>query len=200
MKNAIDTNKFIYNKDIRRQKRKELNIENKFVVGHVGRFHPQKNHDFIIDIFKELNEKRKNSVLLLVGDGELRQSIENKVKELNLLDKVIFTGVRDDIPELLQSMDVFVFPSLYEGLPVTLIEAQATGLPCIVSDTITHEAIISSNIQSVSLQKSAEEWADKILLIDNGSNRENAAIEIINSGFDVNEIAKMLIDFYLHHM
>lgn len=198
IKNAIDTKKFTFSNVIRERKRKELGIENKFVIGHIGRFQTPKNHVFLIDIFKEIYNKDKNSVLLLVGDGELRSSIEKKVKELRLMNNVIFTGVRTDVPELLQAMDVFVFPSLYEGLPVSLIEAQAAGIKIFASTNITKEVKITKLVNFISLKKSPEYWAELILsACKNGYERKDMRKEIIDAGYDINENAKKIEKFYL---
>lgn len=195
LNNAIDTQKFIYNEKKRMEKRKEFQLEDKFVIGHVGRFYGAKNHNFLIDIFKAIHDRNNNAVLMLVGDGELRQSIEKKVNDLGLNNKVIFTGVRSDIPDILQSMDVFLFPSLYEGLPVTLIEAQATGLSCIISDTITSEVCITPYIKPVSLSKTANEWAD--IVISSGKiDRIDTSHYIKENGFDIQETVKKLTMFY----
>ncbi|WAA12116.1 glycosyltransferase family 1 protein [Fervidibacillus halotolerans] len=196
LKNAIDTKQYVFNESIRNIKRKEFKIENKFVIGHVGRFNIPKNHSLLIDIFKKVHDKNQNTVLMLVGDGELRPIIEKKVNELGLSDYVIFTGVRSDIPELLQATDVFVFPSLYEGLPVTLVEAQAAGLPCIISDTITDEVKITNLVEKLPLNLSAKEWAEKVLKYMNVYERKNTFEEIKTGGYDVNETAKWLEDFY----
>jgi len=134
MNNSLDTKRFIFNSKNRGKKRKELKIINKFVIGHIGRFDLQKNHIFIIEIFKKIFTIDKNSILILVGDGKLK--IEQKVLDMGLYGNVIFTGVRSDIPELLQAMDVFLFPSLYEGFPLVLLEAQASGLKCIPRNVI----------------------------------------------------------------
>ncbi|KIO68278.1 hypothetical protein B4064_1768 [Caldibacillus thermoamylovorans] len=195
--NAIDLKKFSYNKTIRDKLRKDLKIQDKFVLGHVGRFHAQKNHSFIIDIFKEVYDRNQNSVLLLVGDGELRTSIENKIKKFKLEDNVIFTGVRTDIPELLQAMDVFLFPSLYEGLPVTLVEAQASGLVCIVSDNITNEINLTELVVPTSLNSSSEYWANIVLKYNNDYKRKNTYEKIKNNGYDINQTVKWLESFYL---
>ena len=129
LNNAIDLDKFKYNESLRKEKRKELGIgEDTLVIGHIGRFVAQKNHTFLIDIFNELHKKNHNSLLLLVGQGPLKEEIENKVKELKLNDSVRFLGQRNDANELYQAFDVFCLPSLYEGLPVVGVEAQATGL------------------------------------------------------------------------
>ncbi|QDY44832.1 glycosyltransferase family 1 protein [Planococcus glaciei] len=146
LNNAIDTNKFLFSTSSREEKRLELQLENKFVIGHVGRMYPEKNHFFLIDIFDSIYKQNNNTVLLLIGDGKLRSQLEKKVMELNLSENVIFTGIRNDIPELMQAMDLFLFPSLYEGLPVTLIEAQASGLPCVVSNTVTEETKITNHV------------------------------------------------------
>jgi glycosyltransferase involved in cell wall biosynthesis len=194
--NAVDAKKFIYNESIRLEMRKRLQIENKFVIGHVGRFHPAKNHEFLIDVFKELHKKNKQAILLMCGDGELRIKIEKKVSELGLEHCVMFTGVRADIPELLQAIDVFLLPSLYEGLPVSVIEAQGAGLPCIISDTISKEADITNLIEYFSLDNTIEEWADKILIYANGFKRRNTYDEIKSAKYDINDTVKWFEEFY----
>ena len=196
IKNAIDTEKFIYNLNSREQKRKELKIENKFVIGHIGRFTEAKNHSFIINVFKEIYKKNHSAALLLVGDGELRGDVEKKVYELGLKDNVIFTGLRSDIPELLCAMDVFLFPSLWEGLPVTLVEAQANGLYCVVSDVITKEVKITDMIEYISFNKPILYWADKVLVNINGYERKNMGENIKKSGFDVQNTTLWLLKFY----
>ena len=146
LNNAIDIDKFAFNEEIRKKKRAELGIsEDTFVIGHVGRFVEQKNHDFLIDIFKSIYEQKKNSTLILVGEGPLFDEIKKKVYSLNLESRVLFLGQRNDINELYQVMDVFVLPSLYEGLPVVGIEAQANGLPVVFCDNITKEIMINRN-------------------------------------------------------
>ena len=132
--NAIAAEKYIYEEEKAKKIKKELDLEKNIVIGHIGRFNPQKNHKFLIDIFEKCFEKNQKVRLMLIGDGEGRKEIENKVKERGLQDNVIFMGVRRDVPELLQAMDVFVFPSLYEGLPVTMIEEQAAGVPAVISN------------------------------------------------------------------
>ncbi len=195
LNNAIDTQKFIYNESKRTKKRKEFQIEDKFVIGHVGRFHTQKNHYFLIDIFKEIHDRDDNAVLMLVGDGELQHPIEKKVKNLGLDNNVIFAGVRSDIPELLQAMDIFVFPSLYEGLPVTVIEAQAAGLQCIISDTITNEVCITPNVCPISINKTNKLWADTI--ISKGKvQRTNTKDYIEKNGYDIFNTVEKLTIFY----
>ncbi|MGG1573182.1 glycosyltransferase family 1 protein [Fictibacillus sp. NRS-1165] len=197
LNNCIDSKKFIYNTEIRIEKRKELKLEDNLVVGHIGSMGPPKNHDLLIDIFKEINKKNKNSILLIIGDGYLRGNIEKKVNELGLEKNVIFTGIRTDISDLLQAMDVFIFPSLYEGLPVTLVEAQASGLPCLVSKNITTEVEITKLIEFISLEKPPGYWADQALHNANNMQRQNTSNEIRESGYDVKENANWLENFYL---
>ena len=163
LNNAIDGKSFIFDKKIREDKREEFKIKDRFVIGHIGRFHPQKNHDFLIDIFKKVHDINNNAVLMLVGDGELKQIIQEKIENLGLCDSVIFTGVRSDIPDLLQAIDVFVFPSIFEGLGIVAVEAQAAGIPCIVADTIPKEAYITDLIKSISLSEPVDVWSKAIL-------------------------------------
>ena len=161
--NAVDLKLFEFCEEKRRLVRSELYIkDDSFVVGHVGRFVNQKNHDFLIDIFCEIKKKHENAVLLLVGDGELKNAIRKKVVLNNLKDSVVFMGVRSDIPNILSAMDVLVLPSFYEGMPNSVIEAQATGLPCLVSDSITKEVNVTNCVDFFSLEKSAKEWANKV--------------------------------------
>lgn len=199
LNNAIDTESYIYNEEKSLKIRKKLGINNKFVVGHVGRFRHQKNHNFIIDIFKRVSEINKESVLLLVGDGELMNDIKSKVKSLNLADKVIFLGARDDVNNLMQAMDVFLFPSLYEGFPLTMVESQASGLNCIISNKIPNECIVTKNVKVLSLQESSNYWADEILKI-RISNRKNLCNEIQNTKFNIKSNATWLQKFYLKNM
>lgn len=146
MKNAIDVSKYRYNEKVRKEYRMKLNIGNSFVIGHVGRFDEQKNHRFILDVFSATHRELPNSKLLLVGDGPLKKEIEEKVRKLNLEDAVLFLGRRNDTEKLYQAMDCFILPSLYEGLPMVGVEAQAAGLPCIFSDSITEEVNLCNSI------------------------------------------------------
>lgn len=196
-KNAIETKKFLFNKETRIKKAEELNIKNKFVVGHIGRFNTPKNHSFLIDIFKSVHEKNKNSLLLLVGDGDLRTEIEKKVNSLGLNNSVVFTGVRSDISDLLQVMDVLVFPSLYEGLPVTLIEAQASGLPCIISDNISEEVKITELVRFISINKSASIWANEVVKYSNKPERRNTYQDIVKEGYDIEMVVREYQQFYI---
>jgi len=195
--NGIETENFVFNEEIRVKMREELGIKDStIVVGHVGRFSYPKNHDFLIDIFKKVNEKNRNTLLLLVGDGNLREAIERKVEYLGLSNRVIFAGIRSDVADVLQAMDIFVFPSLYEGLPVTLVEAQASGLPCVISDNITKQVQITDLIHPVSLERSPEYWSKKILEVTKDSLRIDTSSLIRENNFDIYSIAKTLTTFY----
>lgn len=161
LNNAIDLDKFKYDEEKRKKKRKELNIkDDTLVIGHIGRFVAQKNHTFLINIFNEVHKKNPNSLLLLVGQGPLKEEIENKVKELQLNDSVRFLGQRNDVNELYQAFDVFCLPSLYEGLGMVLIEAQVSGVKCIASTEVPKIAKINSNLVFVDLLSSPNIWAE----------------------------------------
>ena len=158
--NAIDINKYGFDANMRLHTRSKFGISDDIMVlGHVGSFMTQKNHIFLLEIFSEYIKLNKNSILMLVGGGELESKIKQRASELGIYEKIIFTGVRSDVPALLSAMDLFVFPSLYEGMPNTVIEAQATGLPCIVSNTTTREADITGLVHYLPLGN-AGEWAN----------------------------------------
>lgn len=197
--NAIDVEKFLFNEEHRQEIRKELQIEDKFVIGHIGRFLYSKNHEFIIDIFKKIYEQNKNAVLVLTGTGPLEQKIRDKVNEFGLSQNVIFTGVRSDVYKLLQTFDVFLFPSYFEGLPVTLIEAQASGVKCFVSTEVSNEVKISDLVEFIDLQQSSEYWANKILNNSCGYERQNMYKQINSSGYAIKEMVSDLEEFYLNH-
>ena len=198
LNNAIDTDLYTYNAEKASKVKKEFGIENKFVVGHVGRFNPQKNHEFLIDVFNEIQKIKEDSVLMLVGDGDLRQEIEKKVQDLGLSEKVIFTGIRSDVNDLMQGMDVFLFPSLYEGLGIVLIEAQAAGLKCIISDTIPKDGIITDDVLSLSLNQSPVIWANEVLKYK-GYKRSNNKELIEKAYYDIKNNAKKLEQFYIQN-
>ena len=166
------------------------------VIGHVGRFNPPKNHRFLIEIFDKLKQKNTNVKLLLVGDGDGRGKIEDLVKEKNLQEDIKFLGMRDDVYNILQAMDVFVFPSLYEGLPVTLIEAQSAGLPCIISNQVPLECKMSDLIHVKSLQESESAWVDEILKLSDYKRTDTTPL-VIQSGYDIRKNAEKLQKYYL---
>lgn len=186
LNNAIDLDKFKYDKKIRDKKRKELGIkEDTIVIGHIGRFVAQKNHTFLIDIFNQFHKKEKNSILLLAGQGPLQEEIKNKVRELGLNDSVRFLGQRNDANELYQVFDIFLLPSLYEGLPVVGVEAQASGLLCFFSDDMTKETKVLDSTVFMSLSNADDEWATSIL--DNYINfrRKDTTSGITKSNFNI---------------
>lgn len=163
--NAIDYNKFKFNGEKRKKVRKELNIkDDENIIGHVGRFSEQKNHEFLIDIFNEIYKKNNNYKLLLIGTGDKEALIKEKIKNLNLEKRVIFLGFKEDVSDYYNVMDLFLLPSKFEGLPVTLVEAQANGLTIFTSKkVVTEEAKLCDNLYFIELSKNAEEWAEEIL-------------------------------------
>ena len=202
LNNAIDLDKFKYDEQLRNKKRKELNIkDDTLVIGHIGRFVEQKNHKFLIDIFNEVHKQNNNSLLILVGQGPLMEEIKEKVKKLGLEDCVKFLGQRNDVNELYQVFDVFCLPSLYEGLPVVGIEAQATGLLCVLSDDMTKETKVLNETEFLSLKQSADIWAkiilnkQLILLDKNNTAKKKIAVgyDINNESFKLEKIYKKLI-------
>lgn len=195
--NGIDAGKFVFNEQIRKSIRKELKIENKLVIGHVGRFAFPKNHEFLIDIFKAVHDKKPDSILIMIGDGELRSKIQEKVNILGLNKSVIFTGTRSDIPALLQAMDIFVMPSHYEGLPVTLVEAQAAGLPCIVSDNVTKEIELTDLVKFISLESNTDKWSDLIIYSHKKNDRKKYNTVIKESDFDISKVCRYLENLYI---
>lgn len=195
LNNGIDLSKYKFDSEMRERKRRELGVENKLVVGHVGRLNYIKNHKFLLDVFAELKKINADAVLLIVGEGEEKEAIEEKARRLGIENSVILTGVRDDVYDLLQAMDVFVFPSLKEGLPVTLIEAQATKLPCLISDTVSRYAKQNDNVEYASFSLPASEWAkhaQRLASID----RESVSVEKLIKNYDINETAKQLEKIY----
>lgn len=195
VKNSIDVGKYRFNLNIRESYRKKLSIENKIVFGHVGRLSEPKNHKFLLKVFSEIVKKEKNAVLVIVGDGELRESIQKRIGELYLQDNVYLLGSRNDVANILQAMDVFLFPSLWEGLPVTVVEAQAAGLPCIISDTITEEVKLSSNVIYLPINEGTKVWTETALNMVDRRFPEDADL-VVKAGFDVQTTAKWLTDFY----
>ncbi len=201
LNNAIDLDKFKYDEKIRKDKRKELEIgEETLVIGHIGRFVGQKNHQFLIDIFNEVHKKHPNSLLLLAGQGPLQEEIKEKVSSLGISDSVRFLGQRSDANELYQAFDVFLLPSLYEGLPVVGVEAQAAGLLCVLSDDMTKETKVLDSTVFMSLSNTSEEWANKILNCFSRYKRTNTIEEISKNGFNIKEEAKKLEGKYISEL
>ncbi|ACB62076.1 glycosyl transferase group 1 [Exiguobacterium sibiricum 255-15] len=198
IKNGIDSSKYIFNDIVRKSYRSKMDLENNYVIGHIGNFKYQKNHDFLIDIFNDVNKKNKNSKLLLIGDGELKKDVIDKVKNYGLGDNVVFTGVREDVSNLLQAIDIFVFPSRYEGLGIVVIEAQAAGLKSIVSENIPKEAFISDLVESISLSTEKKIWVEKVLKHSNNYQRKDMSQEIQKNGYDKRNSSKRLREIYLN--
>lgn len=196
--NGLEVEKFDFNPKIREKIRKELELNQQLVIGHVGRFDIQKNHDFLIDIFYEICQRKPDVILLLIGDGPLKKDIENKVEKLGIGTKVKFMGIRSNINEYMQAMDCFLFPSLHEGLGRVLIEAQAADLPCIASaNVIPQEAKILDTYKSISLEDKIEQWAEQTIESLKYIDRKSRKEEIRRAGYDIKETAKYLQDFYL---
>lgn len=197
VRNAIDIEKYHYSPAIAQEVRNELKLNGETIVGHVGNFTPAKNHTFLLKIFVEVLKLKPNTKLLLVGGGDGMNSIQEAVKAIGIQDNVVFTGVRADVNRLMQVMDVFIFPSTYEGLPVTMIEAQASGLPCVISDNVSNECIVTKGlVTKMKLEESPEKWAD-LIIKKSQSKRENHSDEIDNAGYDIVTAAKQLEKFYL---
>lgn len=194
LKNGLAIDEFTFNEEVRNKLRRELNLEGKFVIGHAGRFSAQKNHDFLIEIFYEISQNNENAVLLLVGTGEKQQEIIQKVKTLGIEEKVLFLGTRTDVPELLSAMDILLFPSFFEGMPNVVIEAQAAGLPCVISDSITREAAITELVKYISLEKNATEWAGAALSHSSKFVRRSYKQEFYNAGYTIESVVKNFID------
>jgi glycosyltransferase involved in cell wall biosynthesis len=193
LNNAIDVDKFDFNEEIRKKKRKELNIEDgTLVIGHVGRFVAQKNHKKLIEIFNEVHKQNRDTILLLAGQGPLMDKIKKQVNESGLKNSVIFLGQRSDINELYQAFDVFVLPSLYEGLGIVLIEAQCSGLYCISSREVPVIAQLTNLVEFVDLKMSKDKWATQILNNCTHNKREKHSREISNKGYNIFDNAKIL--------
>ncbi|MFE5321205.1 glycosyltransferase family 1 protein [Paenibacillus sp. NPDC056579] len=197
LNNAVHVKSFQFNQDIRNRIRKELQADDKLVIGHIGRFNKQKNHSFLIDIFQAIHAKRPDTMLMMVGDGHLREAIEKKVDRLGLTPAVRFLGVRSDISDLMQGMDLFLFPSLFEGLPVVMVEAQAAGLRCFASDTITKETDVTGRIDFMSLREPAELWAERILA--SSYEHEDTSDSLRIHGYDTSTMSEWLTNYYLDH-
>lgn len=199
LRNAIDAKRYRFDAGKRAEMRRLLGIgADEILVGHVGRFSPTKNHKFLIEIFDAL-QRKVPARLLLVGDnkGDIAKHIAQKVENLEIKEKVIFTGVRSDVSDLMQAMDVFVFPSNYEGLPVTMVEAQAAGLPCLISDKVPIECKMTDLVQQIPLAEGAEVWAKRAIAAARETVREDTSVQIKAAGFDITENAKWLQEFYL---
>lgn len=195
--NGIICSHYRYNPDIREKYRNELHWNGKTVLGHVGRFSTPKNHSYLIDVFHEYSKENCNAVLALAGDGNLRGEAEKKVQQLGLQDSVYFLGNRSDVPQLLQAMDLFLLPSLYEGFPVSLVEAQAAGLSCLTSETVTRSTDLTGRVTFHSIAQPASEWVQPIKKALEEKRNLDAIEAIREKGFDIGQVAQELKEKYV---
>ena len=195
--NAVDVAKFRYDPDRRDAVRHRLRLEDRLVIGHVGRFHYPKNHPYLIEIFAKICGVRDDAVLVLVGDGEGREAAERRCAELGVRDRVVFAGNQRCPEDYYQAFDFFLLPSFYEGLPGVLVEAQAAGLRCLVSDTVTREAQATDLVTYMSIELPPGEWA-RAILAQASYDRRDTYSELAEKGFDVREQAWHYADFYLN--
>lgn len=198
LNNGIETENFIYDDTVRNNTRAQLNIPStSCVLGHIGQLYSVKNQSFVIDVFNEFHKINNNSCLLIIGDGTDREMLEQKTNSLNLTDCVRFLGLRRDVARLYQAMDCFVFPSIHEGFPLTLIEAQASKLPCIISDTVAKETKINENIEFLSVNEPPRVWAEKILQMVKLPREQTDNSQLIKK-YDIKNIALELENIYLN--
>ena len=198
--NAVDTKDFAPDEHMREKIRREYGLENSFVIGHVGRFHYAKNHEFILDIFTEVLNQNKKAKLFLLGDGPRRQEMEEKAAELGIKESVIFAGNQNPVAPYYQAMDAFLFPSRFEGMPGTVVEAQAAGLPCLIADTITKQVKVTELVTFLSLEQSAKLWAEQLNRIAAEQKIQKNAeteIDLSKTNYDVNYQVKQYEQFYL---
>lgn len=195
--NAIDLSSFNYSDETRQSIRSKMGWNGKFVIGHAGRFTEQKNHKFMVEIFAKVHEKYPEAILAFAGDGHLMDEVKAQVKELGLTDSVQFLGVRFDMNELMQGMDIFLFPSLYEGLGNVITEAQAVGLRSIASDVVPNEVKMTELVDFISLNKSADFWADAILKYKDGYIHKSRHDDLKKAGYEIKSAARDLEKYYL---
>lgn len=194
--NAIEPENYFFDMDTRLKKRSELGLENKKIIGAVGRIAMQKNPYFIIDIAKAAFKKDRDAVLIWIGTGPLSEKIQSAVKAQGLENRILLLGNRSDVSELYQAMDVFLLPSLFEGLPVVGVEAQFADLPCVFSDTITKEVVLNKKACFVSLKNSADEWANTVLKKINGDTRHRYTLDGVPQQYDINRASIRLAELY----
>ncbi len=197
--NGIDLEHFRFDPAVREEVRRELGLEDKFIVGHAGRFNHQKNHLFLIDVFAAVKAKEPNAVLLLCGDGEEMEKVRQKVSDMGLTDSVIFYGTCKTMHRMYQAMDTFVMPSRFEGLPVTCVEAEASDLPCVLADTVTGDMVVGENVKYLSLNDATDDWADVILQFRGHARNSDENIKALRErGFDDKKMAADFQQFYLN--
>lgn len=196
IKNGVFPEKFIFSNEGRHSIRKDLGIEDNVVIGHIGRFEHQKNHEFLVEVFYKFLKKEPEAKLLLIGSGSLKKEIENKVQKLGISDKVLFLGVREDISQLLWGMDAFLFPSFYEGLSVVAIEAQAAGVPILASDKLSEETRVAECIYFYPLEKGVDEWSEQLYDICRIGHK-NTLLDIKRSGYDIHDTVSFMTSDYI---
>ncbi len=196
LKNGIDIKKFIYHSDSKLEIRKKLGYKEQLIVGNIGRFSPQKNHFFILDVFAEILNRSPSARLMLIGDGELRTDVENAAKRKGIYESVDFLGNRNDVPDLLQAMDVFLLPSLYEGFGIVNLEAQCTGLPCVVSTEVPRMVKVTDLVQFIPLSEDPDVWADAVCKKADIAVRKSRETELIRAGYDITASAAQLQKLY----
>ena len=197
--NAIQLEKFEYSPETEKKVREKFGLSDKIVIGNVGNMNYPKNHLFMLEVFSEVKKNEEKSALILVGDCPDRESIEKKIHDLQIDDDVFLLGQRNDVCEIIQSFDAFILTSIFEGFPVVLVEAQAAGIPCVVSDTITDEVRITDLVETVSLKESATRWANSVI---NQVKRKKTRMNnmIIKNGFDIVQESKKLESFYISRL
>ncbi|RWZ59094.1 glycosyltransferase family 1 protein [Halobacillus fulvus] len=196
-KNAIETEKFLFDKKTKNYIKNKYDFHDKLVIGHVGNFTYPKNHDFLIDIFREIQNINKNTVLFLVGEGNLKKEIEDKVKKYNLESSVVFFGSTNKVNYVINCFDYFVFPSKYEGFGKVLVEAQANGIKCFVSDKVPKETKITELVTFYSLKNNSKYWAAEIMEANTVNNRKKYNASLNSSDYNVQKQIKKLQDIYL---
>lgn len=194
IRNGLDSNEWRFNSVVRARIRQEMGLQDAFVIGHVGRFVKQKNHQKLIAVFDEIYKRNDKARLILIGDGPLNEKIHKDVEQRNINDAVLFIGITDHVSDFMQAMDVFLFPSVFEGLPLTMIEAQAAGLPCICTDNISKEVKATDLVEFLSLEELNEKWAKFALKFDTNYERKDTTEMIKAGGYDINDSAKQLTE------
>lgn len=197
LKNAIDERSFLFRMDLRQQVRKELGIGGTFVVGSVSRFTFEKNHEFLLEIFREVLKREPAAVLLLVGDGPLKNKVLGRAGQMGIRDRILFLGIRPDVGRLMQAMDVFVLPSRYEGFGMVLLEAQVSGLPCFASrHVVPAECNVTGEVEYIPLERGAGVWAERILRRRDAERHDNSQV-IRAGGYEIGSAAAGLEEYYL---
>jgi glycosyltransferase involved in cell wall biosynthesis len=197
IRNGIDVKRFSYDVDVRKQYRKALGLASEeTVIGHVGRFTSEKNHSFILEVFAQYRELNNQAKLMLIGKGPLMEAMKQKVEQMDLQENVLFMGERSDVAEQMQTMDVFLMPSLFEGLPFVLVEAQAAGLPCLIADTINKDIVITDAVHYMSLSDTTSAWAEKLDDIVNNSVRVKNDALLDSSGYSIDKTIDYIQKLY----